>query len=73
MCLQILYIFPIYIYIYIYMYKQDLALDNLQWLLYYKTKPNRSKPASQAVPGRSCSSYLDGCEMGGKRLYSCCS
>ena len=24
----------------IYMYKIDLALNNLQWLIFYKTKPN---------------------------------
>ena len=24
----------------IYMYKRDLALNNLQWLIYYKPKPN---------------------------------
>ena len=24
---------------FIYMYKEDLALNNLQWLIYYKTKP----------------------------------
>ena len=24
----------------IYMYKEDLALNNLQWLICYKTKPN---------------------------------
>ena len=28
----------------IYMYKQDLALNNLQWLLYQKPKPNQTKP-----------------------------
>ena len=26
------------------MYKQDLALDNLQWLICHKTKPNQTKP-----------------------------
>ena len=34
MCLQIKYIFNIY------MYKEDLALNNLQLLIYYKTQPN---------------------------------
>ena len=29
---------PIYL---IYMYKQDLALNNLQWLIYHKTQPNQ--------------------------------
>ena len=28
---------PIYL---IYMYKEDLALNNLQWLIYHKTEPN---------------------------------
>ena len=29
----------------IYMYKQDSALNNLQWLIYHKTKPNQqTKP-----------------------------
>ena len=31
----------IYIYIYIYIYKEDLALNNLQWLICHKTKPNQ--------------------------------
>ena len=26
------------------MYKKYLALHNLQWLLFYKTKPNQIKP-----------------------------
>ena len=26
------------------MYKEDLALNNLQWLICYKTKPNQTKP-----------------------------
>ena len=38
MCLQIIYIE------YIYMYKQDLALNNLQWLICHKTQPNQTKP-----------------------------
>ena len=25
----------------IYMYKEDLALNNLQWLIYHQTKPNQ--------------------------------
>ena len=25
------------------MYKQDLALNNLQWLICYKTQPNQTK------------------------------
>ena len=36
MCLQIIYL--------IYMYKQDLALDNQQWLICHKTKPTQTKP-----------------------------
>ena len=26
------------------MYKDDLALNNLQWLICYKTQPNPTKP-----------------------------
>ena len=33
MCLQIIYL--------IYMYKEDLALNNLQWLICHKTQPNQ--------------------------------
>ena len=29
---------------YIYKYKPDLALNNLQWLICHKTKPNQTKP-----------------------------
>ena len=36
-CLQTIYI---YIYIYIW-YKEDLALNNQQWLIYHKTQPNQ--------------------------------
>ena len=36
MCLQIVYL--------IYMYLKDLALNDLQWLMYHKTKPNQTKP-----------------------------
>ena len=43
-----LYIFNIYIYIYIYIYKQDLALNDLQWLICYKTLPT-PKPAANLV------------------------
>ena len=28
------------------MLKQDLALDNQQWLMCHKTKPNQTKPNS---------------------------
>ena len=31
---------PNHIYL-IYMNKEDLALDNLQWLMYHKTQPNQ--------------------------------
>ena len=27
----------------IYMYKEDLALNNLQWLICHKTQPNQAK------------------------------
>ena len=33
MCLKILYS--------MYMYKKDLALNNLQWLIYHKTQPDQ--------------------------------
>ena len=33
MCLEIIYI--------IYIYKEDLALNNLQWLIYHKAQPNQ--------------------------------
>ena len=36
MCKQIKYL--------IYMYKEDLVLDNQQWLICHKTKPNQTKP-----------------------------
>ena len=26
------------------MYKEDMALNNLQWLVCHKTKPNQTKP-----------------------------
>ena len=26
------------------MYKEDMALNNLQWLICHKTKPNQTKP-----------------------------
>ena len=35
MCLEIIYL--------INMYKKDLVLNNLQWLIYLKTKPNQAK------------------------------
>ena len=34
-CIQIIYL--------VYLYKQDLALNSLQGLIYYKTKPNQNK------------------------------
>ena len=40
MCLQIIYIF------YIYMYKEDLAWNNLQWLICHKTKQSSSSSSS---------------------------
>ena len=36
MCLQIMYL--------IYTYKEDLALNNLQWLMCHKTKSNQTQP-----------------------------
>ena len=27
-----------------YMYKEDFALNNLQWLICHKAKPNQTKP-----------------------------
>ena len=43
--LEIIFYFYIYIYIYIYMYvcmyKLDLELNNLQWLIWHKTKPTK--------------------------------
>ena len=35
MCLKTIYL--------IYMYKKDFALNNLQWLICYKTKPNQTR------------------------------
>ena len=45
-CLQIIYIYILYIYIHthtylIYMYKENLALNNQQWLICHKTKQNK--------------------------------
>ena len=34
MCLQIIYL--------IYMYEEDMALNNLQWFICHKTKPNQT-------------------------------
>ena len=34
---------PNYIYL-IYMYKEDLTLNNLQWLICHKTQPNPTQP-----------------------------
>ena len=31
------------------MNKKDLILNNLQWLIYHKTKPNRTKPIIYVV------------------------
>ena len=35
----------------IYMSKQDLALNNKQWLIYHKTKPNQTQP-NQTKPNQ---------------------
>ena len=45
MCSQIIF----YIYIYIYIYIQDLALDNLQWLICYKTQPISSHKITRVI------------------------
>ena len=37
--------FKNHIYIYIYIYKQDLALNNLQWSIFHKTKLTKSLTA----------------------------
>ena len=29
------------------MYKQDLSLNNLQWLICHKTQPNQTKPSTE--------------------------
>ena len=34
------------------MYKEDLALNNLHWLICHKTKPNQTKPNSIGPVGR---------------------
>ena len=31
----------------VYMYKNEFIINNLQWLMYHKTKPNQTKPRSQ--------------------------
>ena len=36
------YIYKSHIYL-IYMYKQDMALNNLQMLIFHKTQPNQTK------------------------------
>ena len=41
MCLQIKYIFNIY------MYEEDLALNNLQWLICLKVKPNQTNQVNR--------------------------
>ena len=34
------------------MYKEDLALNNLDWLICYKTKPNQTNPV--ILKGNCC-------------------
>ena len=41
-CLEIIYL--------IYMYKKDLALNNLQWLICHKTKPNPKQTKQHRFP-----------------------
>ena len=43
-------VYKSYIYL-IYMYKEDLALNNLQWLICHKTKPNHGFIASSPAMG----------------------
>ena len=31
------------------MYKKDLALNDLQWLIWHKTKPNQTKPSKNST------------------------
>ena len=33
------------------MYKEDLTLNNLQWLICHKTQPNQTKPGSNGNEG----------------------
>ena len=49
MCLEI---------IYIYIYMKDLALDNQQWLICHKTKPNQAQKISYNSFGLE--SFFDG-------------
>ena len=42
MYLQIIYL--------IYMYKEDLELNNLQWLIYHKIKPKSIEVLSKDIP-----------------------
>ena len=37
----------------IYMYKENLALNNLQGLIYHKTQPNQTNPNQQTDPNIS--------------------
>ena len=55
------------------MYKQDLVLNNLQWLICHKTKPNhwRMLLMSLFLVLQQCSLCVAS-EMGAKWLYSCC-
>ena len=58
MCLQITYT----LYIYIYICKQDLALNNLQWLIYHKTEPSfKSKITFKRIPHKSYMYILFNC------------
>ena len=31
------------------MYKEDLALNNQQWLVYHETQPNQTKPNKEEI------------------------
>ena len=36
-----------------YMYKEDLVLNNLQWSICHKIKPNQTEPSS-SIPALGC-------------------
>ena len=43
----------------IYMYKDDLALNNLQWLICHKTQTNQGTPAGFYVPVQEYQIHID--------------
>ena len=40
------------------MYKEDLALNNLQWLICHKTQPTQTKPNSTNTLGKGMTSTI---------------